>query len=287
MITQDKLEKVWQAAYCCAGKLREAIAKKVKYNIPWQHDLSVSRLLYRYLHILENYKIPGESSVCCCSLEGAYTALLNGETEIGIEFKCDGTGYLIINEELYTLTWDSFSASSIGVTSNYEQITSTTEGGLSEGWFQAQTTVYITDGITFSVIYDAPSGFATIEEFITDFNLNNTAGVTASYEDPTFFFSMLGEEYLGQRLQLLVSDSIMIDEDWKEGTQVLTFTMDYETTATCGLDVTINNPEFQLTEVTNIEPCESTENPEGCLANADIEAIIRDINRICSIYNCC
>ncbi len=117
-----------------------------------------------------------------------------------------------------------------------------------------------------SVYEKTPTGFATEAEFISDFNTNNSGGITLTKEGSVLIFSFDGDTYLGQDIDVLLNDSIYLSAEFEA----------------------IQETESLVNEIVCIDQDPPIDCPPiyNCLTKEDLAYIIKAINNICSIYKC-
>ena len=238
------------------------------------------RLLRAYVDILRNFEIVGSTITCSCCVEGDYVFTLNSLSEYtnaDIQFNCDNEGYLYYNNTGYPFIYfyDSnnailnitFSnpAFTINITdvvfSSNCTITGNSDSPLSFGITEVPDIVFGPGLIQVSVdsgnIYSS-SVVADVQEFITDFNLNNTLGFITDYiNGELMFFSSFGDynDYTGS---------------------IINFTSYYggfnEYFITLELGV--------IGPITPVTPCIPTVVEESCLTNSQVSKIIAHINKL-------
>lgn len=126
---------------------------------------------------------------------------------------------------------------------------------------------FISVGVDGASVYEkSPTGFATEAEFISDFNTNNSGGITLTKEGSVLIFSFDGDAYLGQDIDVILNDSLYLSAEF-EATQ---------------------ETESLVNEIVCIDQDPPVDCPPiyNCLTKEDLAYIIKAINNICSIYKC-
>lgn len=133
-------------------------------------------LLRVYIDILKNFKIVGSEISCCCEIEGDYDTLLNNlsnATESPIQFNCDGTGYMLFNNQPYTFTYSYDEPHQVlMIEFNTPSIIYTTTFDVVDSGFTEPYAVILNENLIYS------NTLTTFNNFISDFNGANQYGIT-------------------------------------------------------------------------------------------------------------
>ena len=181
ILTTTLLNTTVLKAYCSLA------AKSIKYytglaigknNTCLFKEMSLLRV---YIDILKNFKIVGSEISCCCEIEGDYDTALNNLSDITIspiQFNCDGTGYMLFNNDPYTFTYSydkahqvlmiEFNVPNVIYTSHFDVM----DSGLTEPY------AVTLDG---NIIYS--NTLTTFINFISEFNDTNQYGITLIYSN--------------------------------------------------------------------------------------------------------
>jgi len=222
------------------------------------------KLLNQYLTILKN------TEDCCCKLKGSYTALDN---EYYFE---DNIVY--INGESFNYIYD---CSSLFIEFTFERLFGKfTEFDILND-FQPNQPIYVQQGILIvdPLIYDNSDGFNTLEEFIEDFNVNNTGGVFLFLTEGNtldLYAPYNGDTYtyiLGNNDSTYLAPTTV--QEFNEFIEFPNLVFDKD------CNFTVDNSyylDIEKITFTTLNPCTKNE----CLEDIDIEKIKQHIKQICN-----
>jgi hypothetical protein len=144
-----------------------------KNNICLFKEMSLLRV---YIDILKNFKIVGSEISCCCEIEGDYNTVLNNISDITvspIQFNCDGTGYMLFNNDPYIFTYSYDEAHQVlMIEFNTPSIIYTTTFDVVDSGFTEPYAVTLDSNLIYS------NTLTTFNNFISEFNATNQYGIT-------------------------------------------------------------------------------------------------------------
>lgn len=209
MLTTTKINDTLKIAYCKLATKTLSYIKKLSFGIKDKCSLKQLSLLRAYTKALENHEIVGNLSSCCCSLKGEFNVNVLENLEYQFQFLPNGSGSLFDTLNLYNFNWGLDSNTNV-LYLNFPDIylNSYFEGTFltlnSSTFFQDETRVQFNPG---TEIYYNALGFPTIEEFVEDFNLNNTAGMILNYTDDVLSIIYNSNLIENENIIILINDS--------------------------------------------------------------------------------
>lgn len=238
------------------------------------------RLLRAYVDTLKCFEIVGSTTVCNCCIEGDYKFNQNINVDIlsSIQFNSDNTGVFYTNNILNTFTWGYSNGNLIlklenNNIINYTGVTFTEECNIEftnqSGSFILEAPVEINNTAMFGGgsltqeflvnnvrVYIHNGVYIDYEEFVNDFNTNNTFGYTIEY---------------------VSGDSIIVYGPFGSETfEINYFNPFYENDGGNFSDISSIDSGFFI----NDNPCIPEEVTQTCLSNKDVINIIKHIDRI-------
>ena len=242
--------------------------------------LKEARLLRAYVDILKNFEIVGSTITCSCCIEGDYKFNQNVDVDVlsGIQFNSDNTGVFYTNDILNTFTWGYSNGNLIlelenNELINYTGITFTEECNIEftnqSGSFILEAPVEINNTAMFgggsltqeflvnnTQIYIHNGVYIDYDDFVNDFNTNNTFGYIIDY---------------------ISGDSIIVYGPYGSETfEINYFNPIYENDGGNFEDISSILSGFFI----NDNPCTPETVEQTCLSNKDISKIIAHIDKL-------
>lgn len=169
-------------------------------------------------------------------------------------------------------------------------------------WFQDVTQVVFSPLVGDYSIYVSLTGFATIAEFITDFNVTNTLGFTLVDTAGVITIVSSNPNYDGRAIQILVNDSTF-DATMESTGSIITYTTETETAIFCNVGCCVEKLAAEVAKVAK-ELCggcsskatekfisaeilyRSLENIAICNGQAEFLKVLKSLEKICNSSGC-